>query len=96
MSATPINQNLIQVNRFRFVNAFLVSEEDGFAVVDHVSSHLYRRMPLAAMATWDKGQDLESAKTIRSLEPPMLEVGHGGPVRMSAAELDKAIARAGG
>src|ERR1700749_2697074 len=34
MSITQINQNLIQINRFRFVNAFLVREDDGFTLVD--------------------------------------------------------------
>jgi glyoxylase-like metal-dependent hydrolase (beta-lactamase superfamily II) len=61
-----------------------------------VSNHFYWRFPLAAMATWDKGTDVESAKKIRTLEPALLVVGHGGPVRAPAAALDKAIARAGG
>ncbi|HUA05059.1 MAG TPA: MBL fold metallo-hydrolase [Solirubrobacteraceae bacterium] len=61
-----------------------------------VSSHIYWRMPVAAFATWDKGKDLESAKAIRALDPALLVVGHGGPVRVPAAQLDKAIARAGG
>ena len=34
MSTTQINQNLIQINRWRFVNAFLVREDDGFTLVD--------------------------------------------------------------
>ncbi|HEY1518477.1 MAG TPA: MBL fold metallo-hydrolase [Solirubrobacteraceae bacterium] len=61
-----------------------------------VSNHYHWRFPLAAMATWDKGKDVESANKIRALDPPMLVVGHGGPVRAPAAALDKAIARAGG
>ena len=61
-----------------------------------VSNHFHWTFPLAAMATWDKDKDVESAKKIRSLDPAMLVVGHGGPVREPAAELDKAIARAGG
>ncbi len=61
-----------------------------------VSSHYYWRFPLASMATWDKGKDVESAKKIRALDPALLVVGHGGPVRAPAADLDKAIARAGG
>jgi glyoxylase-like metal-dependent hydrolase (beta-lactamase superfamily II) len=61
-----------------------------------VSNHLHWKFPLAAFATWDKAKDLESAKKIRSLDPPLLVVGHGGPVRAPAAALDKAIARAGG
>ena len=34
MSLTPIGDNIIQINRWRFVNAFLVREEDGFTLVD--------------------------------------------------------------
>jgi glyoxylase-like metal-dependent hydrolase (beta-lactamase superfamily II) len=61
-----------------------------------VSNHFYLRFPLAAMATWDKGKDLESAKKLRELEPTMLVVGHGGPVRDPGATMDKAISSAGG
>jgi glyoxylase-like metal-dependent hydrolase (beta-lactamase superfamily II) len=61
-----------------------------------VSSHVYWKFPLAAFATWDKGKDVDSAKSIRSLDPTLLVVGHGGPVRAPSADLDKAIARAGG
>jgi glyoxylase-like metal-dependent hydrolase (beta-lactamase superfamily II) len=61
-----------------------------------VSSHFYWRFPLAAPATWDKGKDVESARRIRALDPAMLVFGHGGPVRGPTADLDKAIARAGG
>src|ERR1700733_603192 len=34
MSTTQINQSLIQITRWRFVNAFLVREDDGFTLVD--------------------------------------------------------------
>jgi glyoxylase-like metal-dependent hydrolase (beta-lactamase superfamily II) len=61
-----------------------------------VSNHYYWRFPLASFATWDKDKDLESAKKIRALDPGLLVVGHGGPVRAPAADLDKAITRAGG
>jgi glyoxylase-like metal-dependent hydrolase (beta-lactamase superfamily II) len=60
-----------------------------------VSNHFYLRFPLAAMATWDKAKDLESAKRLRELEPAMLVVGHGGPVRNPGPAMDKAIASAG-
>ncbi len=114
MSTTQVNQNLIQLTRWRFVNAFLVREDDGFTLVDttvsggadeliaaarsaggdirrialthghgdHVGSLDAlkeqlgdSRFPLAAMATWDKGKDLESARKLRELEPAMLVVG---------------------
>jgi glyoxylase-like metal-dependent hydrolase (beta-lactamase superfamily II) len=61
-----------------------------------VSNHFYLRFPLAAMATWDKGKDLESAQKLRELEPAMLVVGHGGPVRNPGPAMDKAISAAGG
>ena len=61
-----------------------------------VSNHFYLRFPLAAMATWDKGKDLESAHKLRALAPSMLVVGHGGPVRNPAQAMDEAIAGAGG
>jgi glyoxylase-like metal-dependent hydrolase (beta-lactamase superfamily II) len=61
-----------------------------------VSNHFYLRFPLAAMATWDKGKDLESAKKLRELEPATLVVGHGGPVRNPGPAMDKAISAAGG
>ena len=61
-----------------------------------VSNHFYLRFPLAAMATWDKAKDLESAKTLRALDPSILVVGHGGPTSDPAAAMAKAIANAGG
>jgi glyoxylase-like metal-dependent hydrolase (beta-lactamase superfamily II) len=60
-----------------------------------VSNHFNLRFPLAAMATWDKGKDLESAKAVRALDPQLIVVGHGGPIQNPAGALDKAIARAG-
>lgn len=59
-----------------------------------VSSHFYLRFPLAAMATWDKPKDLESARTLRALDPALVVVGHGQPVRNPGAAMDAAIARA--
>ena len=61
-----------------------------------VSSHFYLRFPLAAMATWDKGKDVESARRLRELGPALLVVGHGGPVRNPGAAMDKAVSAAGG
>src|SRR5438309_11960952 len=34
MENTAITDNLLQLTRFRFVNAFLVREDDGFTLVD--------------------------------------------------------------
>jgi glyoxylase-like metal-dependent hydrolase (beta-lactamase superfamily II) len=59
-----------------------------------VSNHFHARFPLAAMATFDKAQDLESARALRALDPPLLVVGHGPAVRNPADAMDKAIAAA--
>src|SRR5436190_18356851 len=34
MKATPLTPNVAQLNRLRFVNAYLVREDDGFTLVD--------------------------------------------------------------
>jgi glyoxylase-like metal-dependent hydrolase (beta-lactamase superfamily II) len=60
-----------------------------------VSNHFHLRFPLAAMATWDKAKDLESARALRALDPQLLVVGHGAPVREPGQAMDEAIARAG-
>jgi len=59
-----------------------------------VSNHFYWRFPLAATATWDTSQDLESARTLRGLEPLLLAVGHGPALRDPAPAMDAAITRA--
>jgi glyoxylase-like metal-dependent hydrolase (beta-lactamase superfamily II) len=59
-----------------------------------VSNHFHLRFPLAWMATWDKAKDLESARALRALDPQVLVVGHGGPVRQPAQAMDEAIAAA--
>jgi glyoxylase-like metal-dependent hydrolase (beta-lactamase superfamily II) len=61
-----------------------------------VTNHFHLRFPLAAIATWDKVKDLESAQKLRALNPSLLVVGHGGPVRDPKTALDKAIKSAGG
>ena len=60
-----------------------------------VSNHLYWRFPLAAMATWDKAKDLESARALRAVDPAILLVGHGPAVRAPGAAMEKAVARTG-
>jgi glyoxylase-like metal-dependent hydrolase (beta-lactamase superfamily II) len=59
-----------------------------------VSNHFYWRFPLAAMATEDKAQDLESARKLVALEPQLLLVGHGPPVREPVERMQRAVARA--
>jgi len=58
-----------------------------------VTSHFYLRFPLAAMATWDKAKDLESARALRALEPAILAVGHGPAVVEPGDAMAAAIAR---
>jgi glyoxylase-like metal-dependent hydrolase (beta-lactamase superfamily II) len=62
--------------------------------VTAVTSHGNPRFPLAAPATWDKGVNLESARQLRALDPSLIAVGHGKPVRQPAVAIDGAIARA--
>jgi glyoxylase-like metal-dependent hydrolase (beta-lactamase superfamily II) len=59
-----------------------------------VPTYLYPRFPLAAMATWDKPQTIESARALRALDPSTLVVGHGPAVRAPGAAMDAAIERA--
>jgi glyoxylase-like metal-dependent hydrolase (beta-lactamase superfamily II) len=59
-----------------------------------VTNHFYARFPFAAMATWDKAKDLESARALRAVDPAILVVGHGPALRGPAAAMDAAIARA--
>ena len=59
-----------------------------------VSSHFTLPFPLAAIATWDKAIDLESARSLRALEPSLLAVGHGPAVSDPLSAMDGAIGRA--
>jgi glyoxylase-like metal-dependent hydrolase (beta-lactamase superfamily II) len=59
-----------------------------------VSNHYYWRFPLAAMATFDKAQDVQSAQALRALHPELLVVGHGPAVKAPGDSMDAAIARA--
>jgi glyoxylase-like metal-dependent hydrolase (beta-lactamase superfamily II) len=59
-----------------------------------VASHFTLPFPLAAMATWDKERNLESARALRALEPKLLAVGHGNALRDPGSETVRAIERA--
>jgi glyoxylase-like metal-dependent hydrolase (beta-lactamase superfamily II) len=59
-----------------------------------VTNHFHLRFPFAAMATWDKQMDLESARALRDLDPTVLAVGHGPATRDPADAMDRAIAQA--
>jgi glyoxylase-like metal-dependent hydrolase (beta-lactamase superfamily II) len=51
------------------------------------------RFPLATMGTFDRAQNLASARTLAALEPPLLVVGHGPAAHGPAAAIDRAISR---
>jgi glyoxylase-like metal-dependent hydrolase (beta-lactamase superfamily II) len=60
----------------------------------HVTSHFYLRFPFATMATWDRAKDVESARSLREIDPAILVVGHGPATPEPAAAMEEAIARA--
>ena len=59
-----------------------------------VTNHFYLRFPLAAMATYDKAEDLRSARALRALDPRLMVVGHGPATSNPTDAMDAAIARA--
>lgn len=59
-----------------------------------VASYPYWRFPLPGFVTYDKPQNLRSARTLRALDPSVLVVGHGREVRLPGPAIDAAIARA--
>jgi glyoxylase-like metal-dependent hydrolase (beta-lactamase superfamily II) len=59
-----------------------------------VSSHFTLPFPIAAMATWDKELNLESARRLRALEPQVLATGHGHALRDPGKATVRAIERA--
>lgn len=61
-----------------------------------VSNHFYWRFPFAAMATFEKQQDLQSARDLRALDPSLMVVGHGPAVQSPGDAMDAAIKQAGG
>ena len=58
------------------------------------SARLNPRFPLILMGTWNRPLVLESARSLRALEPASLAPGHGRIVAAPAAQMDAAIARA--
>ena len=59
-----------------------------------VSSHFTLPFPVAALATWDKELNLDSARSLRALEPSLLAVGHGPALPDPEAATLDAIGRA--
>src|SRR5215831_243495 len=58
-----------------------------------VTNHFTFPFPFAATATWDKELNLQSARTLRALEPALLAVGHGPALPDPAAAMERAIGR---
>jgi glyoxylase-like metal-dependent hydrolase (beta-lactamase superfamily II) len=50
VSSRTLNQNLIQITRYRFVNAYLVREDDGFTLVDTTLGRAADELIAAAQA----------------------------------------------
>jgi glyoxylase-like metal-dependent hydrolase (beta-lactamase superfamily II) len=46
------------------------------------------------MATWDKAETLDSARSLRQLDPTILVVGHGPAVPAPGPAIDAALTRA--
>ena len=52
------------------------------------------KFPLVAMGTWHKPTALETARTLRALDPQRLAPGHGKVVENPGPQMDAAIAKA--
>jgi glyoxylase-like metal-dependent hydrolase (beta-lactamase superfamily II) len=52
------------------------------------------RFPLPALSTWHRPTALETARSLRALDPARLAVGHGKTVENPGAAMDAAIAKA--
>jgi glyoxylase-like metal-dependent hydrolase (beta-lactamase superfamily II) len=57
-----------------------------------VSGKMRPLFPLPALATWHKPTALESARTLRGLDPSRLAVGHGRVLESPIGGMDRAIA----
>ena len=53
----------------------------------------YWRFPLPGLVTWNRDIELESARTLRALEPSRLAVGHGKTIEDPLAAMDRALER---
>jgi glyoxylase-like metal-dependent hydrolase (beta-lactamase superfamily II) len=58
------------------------------------SARVNPRFPLPALATWHRPTALESARSLRAMEPARLAPGHGKVVEAPLSAMDAAIARA--
>jgi glyoxylase-like metal-dependent hydrolase (beta-lactamase superfamily II) len=69
---------------------------DAFSTLGGVatSAKANPRFPLPALATWHRPTALTTARSLRSLDPARLAVGHGPVVDAPGAAMDAAIAKA--
>jgi glyoxylase-like metal-dependent hydrolase (beta-lactamase superfamily II) len=61
-----------------------------------VPNRMAQRFPFATMGTQDRALIIESARSLRALDPSLLLVGHGPAVASPVAAMNEAIARAAG
>jgi glyoxylase-like metal-dependent hydrolase (beta-lactamase superfamily II) len=68
---------------------------DAFSTLGGVATtaRVNPRFPLPTMASWHRPTALESARTLRVLDPARLAAGHGKVVQRPGAAMDAAIAR---
>lgn len=59
-----------------------------------VAGQMKWSFPFPALATWDKGTSLETARRLRALKPTLLAVGHGNMINQPTPIMDKAILEA--
>jgi glyoxylase-like metal-dependent hydrolase (beta-lactamase superfamily II) len=59
-----------------------------------VSGQVRPLFPFPAWATWNKRAALESARKLRDVNPTLLAVGHGEPLKRPGTMMDRAIAEA--
>jgi len=69
---------------------------DAFSTLAGVetSAKVNPRFPLPTLATWHRPTALETARSLRALDPARLAVGHGRTVDAPGAAMDGAIERA--
>jgi len=69
---------------------------DAFSTLGGVATtaKINPRFPLPTLATWHRPTALETARTLRAIDPARLAVGHGKTVDAPGAAMDAAIAKA--